>query len=239
MATPVEPKYRQRVGYQAMLLGGFATFASIFLVSGNMATKDAIAERLKEDLLESLNQVVPAKMYDNDLLQEPLVMRADDTSQKEITIYRGTMQSEVSALAWEISEQGYAGEIRLIMGVGTEGQILGVRVISHAETPGLGDKIEPEKDDWILDFNGLSLGNPAIPSWKVKKDGGQFDAFSGATITPRAVVKAIKNGLQFFQQNREQLLSIADSTTHSPADSAGTITADVAAVEPVKEKVDE
>lgn len=236
MGTPDEPKYRQRVGYQAMLLGGFATFASIFLVSGNIATKDAIAERLKEDLLISLNQVVPQKMYDNDLLQQPLIMH--DASQQELIIYRGTLQSEVSALAWEISEQGYAGNIRLIMGVDTRGQILGVRVLAHAETPGLGDKIEPEKDDWILGFNGLSLGNPAIPSWKVKKDGGQFDAFSGATITPRAVVKAIRNGLQFFNLNREQLLTISDSAMDSRADSSQT-TANELSAEPRKEKTDD
>ncbi|MBF0256499.1 MAG: RnfABCDGE type electron transport complex subunit G, partial [Gammaproteobacteria bacterium] len=88
-----------------------------------------------------------------------------------------------------------------------EGRVLGVRVLAHAETPGLGDKIEVARDDWILDFNGLSLGNPPIERWQVKKDGGQFDAFSGATITPRAVVAAIREGLSFFQRHQTALVN--------------------------------
>lgn len=213
MSTPQEPKYRKRVGYQAMLLGGFATFASVFLVSGNIATKDAIDERLKEDLLQSLSQVVPDDLYDNNLLDN--ILEVKDQKNHSITIYRGFKGSQVSALAWQISEQGFSGEIRMIIGVDTDGQILGVRVIAHSETPGLGDKIEEKKGNWILDFNGLSLGNPPVEKWKVKKDGGQFDAFSGATITPRAVVKGITDSLAFFNANRSRLISIADQSDSS------------------------
>lgn len=221
MSTPAEPSYRQRIGYQAMLLGGFAMFAAIFLVSGNMATREAIAERQKEDMLASLGQVMPASLYRNDLLENPL--RIQDQSDRTLTIYRGFADSGVSALAWEVAENGYAGEIRLIMGVDPDGRILGVRVISHAETPGLGDKIEPAKDDWILDFNGLSLGNPPARQWKVKKDGGQFDAFSGATITPRAVVKAIRVGLEFFKANRSRLLALPEDAVSVPALSSASV----------------
>ena len=96
-----------------------------------------------------------------------------------------------------------------------------MRVLSHTETPGLGDKIEPEKDDWILGFNGLSFGNPPIESWKVKKDGGQFDAFSGATITPRAVVDALRLALEYYAANGEALFrpvpEPADRTTEGDA----------------------
>lgn len=205
MGTPTEPQYRKRVGYQAMLLGGFSTLATVLLVVGNMATKDAIAERQKEDLQISLSQVIPDEHYSNNLLEDPLVLEGPDG--KPLTVYRGTQGMKVSALAWEISEQGYAGEIRLILGLDAEGHILGVRVLAHAETPGLGDQIEVEKDDWILGFNGLSLGNPPVEEWKVKKDGGRFDAFSGATITPRAVVKAIEDGLEYFNENRTELLN--------------------------------
>ncbi|MES9936211.1 MAG: electron transport complex subunit RsxG [Sedimenticola sp.] len=204
MGTPVEPQYRKRVGYQAMLLGGFSTLATVLLVAGNMATKDVILERQKEDLLASLGEVVPAGHYDNNLLDNPLLMEGKDG--KPITIYRGMQGKQVSAMAYEVSSQGYAGEIRLIMGLDARGKVLGVRVLSHAETPGLGDKIEVEKDDWILEFNGLSLGNPPREQWKVKKDGGQFDAFSGATITPRAVLKAIEDGLVFYKENSAALL---------------------------------
>lgn len=213
MSTPQEPAYRKRVGYQAMLLGGFATFASVFLVSGNMATRDAIDERLKEDLLQSLSQVIPDDLYDNNLLDN--ILEVTDQQDHSIKIYRGFKGTQVSALAWQISEPGYADEIKMIIGVDTDGQVLGVRVISHSETPGLGDKIEEKKSSWIFDFNGLSLGNPPIEQWKVKKDGGRFDAFSGATITPRAVVKGITEGLAFFKANRSRLISIPDQSDSS------------------------
>ncbi len=213
MSTPQEPAYRKRIGYQAMLLGGFATFASVFLVSGNIATRDAIDERLKEDLLQSLSQVIPDNLYDNNLLDN--ILQVTDQKNHSIKIYRGFKNSQVSALAWEISEQGFADEIKMIIGVDTDGKILGVRVIAHSETPGLGDKIEEKKSNWIFDFNGLSLGNPPKAEWKVKKDGGRFDAFSGATITPRAVVKGITESLEFFKANRSRLISIPDQSDSS------------------------
>ena len=193
-----------------MLLGGFATFASVFLVSGNIATRDAIDERLKEDLLQSLSQVIPDNLSDNNLLDN--ILQVKDQKDHTIKIYRGFKGSQVSALAWQISEQGFADEIKMIIGVDSNGKILGVRVIAHSETPGLGDKIEEKKSNWIFDFNGLSLGNPPIAEWKVKKDGGRFDAFSGATITPRAVVKGITEGLEFFKANRSRLISIPDQS---------------------------
>jgi electron transport complex protein RnfG len=208
MSEELKTPLRDRIGYQAGLLGGFASLAAVFLVSGNMLTTQPIAERQREDLLDSLSQVMPSELYDNDVLAKPLNIETDN---QNLTVYRGTFDNRISALAWEISEQGYAGEIRLIMGVKPSGEILGVRVLSHAETPGLGDKIEPAKDDWILGFNGLSLGNPVDTLWGVKKDGGQFDAFSGATITPRAVVKAIKDGLAFFEQNKSDLINLDGS----------------------------
>ena len=204
MSEAIEPKYRQRVAYQAMLLGGFTALASIFLVSSNLATRDAIALRQQEDLLASINQVVPAHYYDNDLLDSPINITI--TPDEIVTVYRGLKNSKVSAVAYEISEPGYSGDIKLIIGLDASGNILGTRVLSHTETPGLGDKIEEKKDDWILGFNGLSISNPTASRWKVKKDGGQFDAFSGATITPRAVVKAIKKGLDFFKSQQAVLL---------------------------------
>lgn len=204
MGTPETPSYRQRIGYQAILLGGFSMLAAVMLVSGNIATKDAIQERMQEDLRLSLSQVIPAETHDNDLLSHPLLIPQPDN--KPLTVYRGTEGMQVSSLAFEIVGQGYAGEIRLIMGLDNQGHILGVRVLSHAETPGLGDKIEEAKDDWILGFNRLGLDLVPDKEWAVKKDGGRFDQFSGATITPRAVVAAIKGGLQFFEANRTELL---------------------------------
>ena len=108
-----------------------------------------------------------------------------------------------SALIGGMVKQGIpAGDIDVILGLAADGKVLGARVLAHKETPGLGDKIEVAKGDWILAFDGLSLGNPPPERWAVKKDGGDFDQFSGATITPRAVVRALKGGLEFFAANR-------------------------------------
>lgn len=196
---------RNRVSYQALVLGGFSFAATLLLVLGNLATSNAIEQRLQGDLRASLGQVIPARIHDNDLLQAPLQIQGPGGD--PLIVYRGLQGMQVSALAWEIVGQGYAGDVRLILGVNAEGEILGVRVLSHAETPGLGDKIEASRSDWILAFDGLSLANTPLDRWAVTKDGGRFDAFSGATITPRGVVAAIRVGLQFFQKQKTALTS--------------------------------
>jgi electron transport complex protein RnfG len=116
-----------------------------------------------------------------------------------------------------------------MMGIAADGKLLGVRVLAHKETPGLGDKIEVKKGDWILRFDGLSLGNPPAERWKVKKDGGQFDQFAGATITPRGVLVAIRSGLDFFAANKDQLtegkLTWPPTTKPSSRTASGTTTA--------------
>ena len=143
-------------------------------------------------------------LYDNDLLENKIILKGRDGI--PVTVYQGTKEDTVAALAFTVTGYGYGGKIQVIMAVNREGKILGVRVLSHAETPGLGDKIEMERDGWILSFNRLSLGTPTPEIWGVKKDGGRFDQFSGATITPRAVVKAVKSGLIFFEGNKQKLL---------------------------------
>jgi len=197
-------QFRKTIPYQALLLGGFASLATILLVLGDLATHRAITQRQQEDLRASLSEVLPAQYYDNNLLDQPLQLT--DSQGHPVTVYRGLLNGKVNAFAWEIrSDKGYSGEIRLLLGMHANGEILGVRVLNHAETPGLGDKIEVSKSDWILQFSGLSLDNLPLEKWKVKKDGGQFDSFSGATITPRAVVGAIADGLLFYQQHQAQL----------------------------------
>ncbi|NEV60599.1 electron transport complex subunit RsxG [Thiorhodococcus minor] len=208
------PSYRQRIGYQAGLLGGSTLLAAALLVMGDMATRDTIELRKAEDLKASLSQVIPPAMHDNDLLAHPLTLENADGA--PVTVYRALDGLQVKAVAYRIVGIGYAGEIESIMGIGADGKILGVRVLAHAETPGLGDKIEVAKDDWILDFDGLSLGEPPAERWAVKKDGGDFDQFSGATVTPRAVVGSIRRGLEFFQSHREALTTPAQITTTDP-----------------------
>ncbi|VAX11057.1 Electron transport complex protein RnfG [hydrothermal vent metagenome] len=200
-----EPAYKKRISYHGALLAGFATLAASLLVMGNISTRDTIELRLAEDLQASLNQVLPESLHDNNLLNNRISIQHKN---HEVIAYQGIKNNQTSAVAYGISGQGYAGEINLIMAVNSKGEILGVRVLSHAETPGLGDKIEAEKDDWIFSFNGLSLSQLSEDQWKVKKDGGKFDQFSGATITPRAVVKAVKQGLNLFSLHRAELLAI-------------------------------
>jgi len=181
--------------------------AAAFLVAGNIATRDAIEQRRAEDLLASLSQVIPASIHDNDLLAHPLAIT--QASGDTAIVYRALRGHAVTGVAYRITCQGYGGEIELILGLNARGEILGARALAHAETPGLGDKIEADRNGWILRFDGLSLSSPPIERWAVRKDGGDFDQFSGATITPRAVVGAIKGGLEFFREHRDTLLSSA------------------------------
>lgn len=201
----LEPSYRKRTGYQAMLLGGIATLVSAVLVLGDLRTQDDIALRHAEDLRASLSQVMPPSYYDNDLLADTLSIATDDKHQT--LIYIGRKGGKVSSVAFEVIGQGYSGEVASIMGLDRDGNILGVRVLRHAETPGLGDKIEVARDNWILSFDGHNLGNPESKGWKVKKDGGIFDQFTGATITPRAVVNSVYGGLNFFKQHKAEILN--------------------------------
>lgn len=184
-----------------LVLGGFSMAAAALLAGGNLFTAEEIRLRAVEDLQASLTQVIPDTIHDN----SPV---ADAVTVGGAKVYRALRAGKVTGVAFESAGNGYAGEIRVIMGVDAEGRILGVRVVKHAETPGLGDKIEPAKSDWILRFAGLSLGDPPEDRWKVKKDGGPFDQFSGATITPRAVVNAIRDGLKFFAAHKAELLEV-------------------------------
>jgi len=131
-----------------------------------------------------------------------------DDQQSELVFAGIDDDGGLVGLAIETKGMGYQDNIRLLYGYSFANQaVIGIRVLESRETPGLGDKIEVEKDDWMLKFKGLSLGNPPAAEWKVKKDGGRFDAFSGATITPRAVLRAIESALNFLNENRTVLLS--------------------------------
>jgi len=190
----------------AGILGGFCLGFGIVLAVTDILTADAILQRGDDDKRTSLDQVIPAGLHDNNPLADTIAVTGHDG--KPVTVFRATRDRKVTAVAYEIEGNGYAGEVRLMLGVDAEGRVLGVRPLAHKETPGLGDKIEPSKTDWISRFTGLSLGNPPVEKWKVKKDGGQFDQFSGATITPRGVVGAIRGGLEFFAANKARLVEV-------------------------------
>jgi electron transport complex protein RnfG len=188
----------------AAILGGFCLGFGIVLAVTDRYTVDDIAARALEDRQNSLKQVMPDDIHDNNPVTDTLAMK--DDRGRDLTVYRARRGGRVTGVAYEIFGSGYAGEIKLMIGVDSEGRVLGVRPLAHKETPGLGDKIEEKKGDWILRFTGLSLVQPAIERWKVRKDGGDFDQFAGATITPRGVVGAVKGGLEFFAAHRNELL---------------------------------
>lgn len=199
------PSYRNRIGYHSGLLGGVGLIASMAIVIADVETRSAIAEAKANDQKASLEQVIPSNLYSNDLLADTI--QIPDANGKEKTIFLARDDSgNVSAAAYEMSGYGYAGPINIIMGVDRDGNILGVRTLAHSETPGLGDKIEIAKDDWVLSFDGKSLSNPSPEQWGVKKDKGIFDQFTGATITPRIYVRVVKSGLDFFTQHQTEIV---------------------------------
>jgi electron transport complex protein RnfG len=197
---------RQRSLFHGLILGAFCLGFGIVLAISDSITVEDIAARALEDRLNSLKQVIPDSIHDNNLVTDAITMKNERN--KEITVYRATMEGKVTGVAYEIFGSGYAGEMKLMLGLDAQGKILGVRVIAHKETPGLGDKMEVKKGDWILRFTDLSLGNPPPDKWKVKKDGGQFDQFAGATITPRGVIDAIHKGLDLFAANKTQMMDL-------------------------------
>lgn len=195
--------FREKIGYQPILLGTFALLASGALAWASNATGDAIAAAEAKDLRDSLSEVLPKGFADNDFLHDKLEI---ERAGKPVTIYRARQAGVVKGVVFKLAERGYAADIQVLMAVDAEGKTLGVRVLKHAETPGLGDKIDAAKSSWIRDFDGKSLGDPAPEKWGVKKDSGVFDQFAGATITPRAVVKAVKGGLDFYAAHRKEIL---------------------------------
>jgi electron transport complex protein RnfG len=188
----------------AGLLLAFAFIGTLLVGLSYDNTTEQIRQNERIALLTQLNAITP--QHDNDLLQNPLIIQApQQLGSEQTTVYRARLgQEPVAAIFSPVIAQGYSGAISLIIAVQTDGTLAGVRVISHRETPGLGDKIEHERHPWILGFTGKHLNNPR--RWRVKRDGGDFDQFTGATITPRAVVAAVHRTLQYFAQHRNQLL---------------------------------
>jgi electron transport complex protein RnfG len=206
---------RDTLGYQIALLGLVALLASLLLTQASALTHNAIAAAESRDLQTSLAQVLPQGSFDNALAEDTLML---DSPQGPIKVFRARLHGQVTAVVMKLSPIGYAGPIDMVMGVDADGKVLGVRVLKHKETPGLADQIETSKGRWIFSFDGKSLGNPPPKDWAVKKDGGIFDQFTGATITPRAIVGGLKHGLELFASEHARLF---DSTPPS-ASTGGT-----------------
>lgn len=184
-----------------LLLATLAVIGVGLLAGVHELTAERIAAQERATLLQRLDEVLPADGYDNDLLADVVIVEAPEAlgHDRPIHVYRARRGGHpVAAILEVIAPDGYNGDIVLLMGVTLEGTVTGVRVVRHRETPGLGDPIETARSDWTLGFDGRSLGDPPAERWTVRKDGGAFDQFTGATITPRAVTRALARALAWF-----------------------------------------
>jgi electron transport complex protein RnfG len=208
------------MGKNSLLLALFALVTALILASTDRLTEGRIAESERLAAQKALFEIIPVERHDNDLLfdVQPIPKQYWKTlglkSGGDIHIARHNGQP-VAAIIPSITPEGYSGDIAMIVGVNFDGTIAGVRVVEHKETPGLGDKVDLRKSDWILSFNGKSLSNPQPNAWNVKKEKGAFDQFTGATITPRAVIHQIAKTLQYFNQDKERLLDELNSGYNS------------------------
>lgn len=201
----------QSITRNSALLAAFAVCTTLLITSTFLLTRENIAEQKRMAEEKALLQIVPRDVHDNSMLDDTIAVGEAATGlglKEEKSIYIARLQGKVvTVIVPVVAPDGYTGDIELIVGINADGSIAGVRTLSHRETPGLGDKVDLKKSDWILNFNGRSLKNPKLAGWAVKSDKGVFDQFTGATITPRAVVAATLRALQYAQQNRSILFA--------------------------------
>lgn len=206
-------KHILRVG---LLLGLFAIVATTLVAFTENNTREQIRENERQALLDGINALIPHEQYNNAILQDTFTLEPTPElgTQGPTPVFRARKNGEpVAVVMTVVAPNGYSGQIKMLVGIYHDGTLAGVRVINHKETPGLGDKIDEKRTDWILQFEGLSLGNPPSSKWDVKKDGGEFDQFTGATITPRAVVSAVKRSLEYFREHHDALFAATEEQT--------------------------
>ena len=199
----------------AAILFVFVIIFTGLLSAAYLWTKPAIEASAAEEKMKLVNEVLPHSEYDNALLEDTLTLppTAELGLSDASTIYRARQAGKPVALVFEaVAPDGYAGKVKLILAIRIDGQVAGVRVTQHKETPGLGDYVEVKKDKnkarpWITQFQGMALAQVADKEWKVKKDGGRIDYYAGATVTPRAVTKAVFKAVKWAEANRNQLFA--------------------------------
>ena len=200
--------YRRQILLSGLFLLLFAVAGTALVALTEFASRDEIAANERRVLLRNLYALLPASELDNDIAADTIrlppapLLGTEDAS----TAYRARLAGEPVAVIFNsIAADGYSGRIHLLVGVYVDGSVAGVRVVKHAETPGLGDAIEVRKSPWIRGFDGKSLQNPQLEGWAVTRDGGEFDQLTGATITPRAVVNAVRDTLLYYRRNADML----------------------------------
>lgn len=204
-ANPVRESLSSALNLLAFAVLGTAVLASTFYLTRERIVKSEETEKLK-----LLSQVAPPDLYDNDIIKDTVdIPPSEQLGTNDATLaYRGRLQGKPSVAVLEaVAPDGYSGKISMIVAIRADASIAGVRVVSHKETPGLGDYIDYAKNPWISVFDGASHARYKEDDWKVKKDGGKFDYMAGATISPRAVVKAVHKALLYFEAHRDELFA--------------------------------
>ncbi|BDM64008.1 electron transport complex subunit G [Shewanella sp. NFH-SH190041] len=193
-----------------LVLAIFALICTALVAVVNHVTASKIKQQEQAQLLQILHQIIPDNIHDNLLTNNCIMLhnKAALGTDDAMPAYIATHKGEPVAIAMEtIAPDGYSGAIKLIVGINAQGEVLGVRTLAQNETPGLGDKIELKKSNWVLGFNHKTINGDHDKRWNVKKDGGEFDQFTGATITPRAYVKAVRKTLLYFKHNKQQIFA--------------------------------
>lgn len=192
----------------AIVLALFAMAGTFFVSYTYDNTIDRINENKRLALLRAFHVLIPPSAHDNDVFSDIIVVQNKELlgSAKPVNVYRVRKNNKnIAVIINSVAPDGYNGNVELLVAINFNGSLAGVRVVHHKETPGLGDAIEESRSDWITKFKQLSLTNPDKKGWAVKRDGGEFDQFTGATITPRAIVKAVYNTLLYYKNNRDKL----------------------------------
>lgn len=202
---------RQLIRTMALSAGLLAAFAAIgvgLVALTEQLTRERIAANLERAEQATLAEIIPPERHDNDLVADTIELTGSSELgvPEPVQVHRARKDgAPVAAVFPVVAPDGYNGPIRLLMGVYMDGSVAGVRVVEHSETPGLGDPIEVERSDWIRAFEGTRLGDPPEEEWTVERDGGRFDQFTGATVTPRAVVRAVRRGLVYFERHQDRI----------------------------------
>lgn len=186
----------------------FAVICAAVIAITQVSTKSTIENNEREFRARALYEIVPRTRIDNDLLTDTFDLQVSSLGHSQpVQGYRARKQEKVETVILPVvAPDGYSGNIYLIVGINADASVAGVRVLAHKETPGLGDKVETKKSDWVFSFNGKLKTASNDPQWAVQKDGGQFDQFTGATITPRAIVNAVGRAVDYFKNHRAELL---------------------------------
>lgn len=212
---------QKSISRNSLLLGAFALITTAIIAGTFLSTKEKIKYNIRQAQQQALLEIVPKARHNNDMLNSTKIISDEKLlglrEAKKLFI-ASLDKKAVAVIMPATARDGYTSDIDLIIGINIDGSIAGVRVLSHRETPGLGDAIDLKKSNWVLGFNNKSLSEPQEQKWTVKKDGGEFDQFTGATITPRAVTLAVKRALQFFSHNRDEILRTVNSSDEGSID---------------------